>query len=353
MPTVLHILPHPGGGGESIVDMLESTGQPFEHRRAHLTRSRSPLAAAAAIAAGRPRLVAEIRRADLLHVVGDVSALLSLPHLGGRPSVLGTHGLHLLRRAGGLRARLVRRGMRAAIARSAICVCTSEPERDLLAAIAGPADRDKLEVVLNGVPLPDAVAPAERAAARRALGLGESEFVALYLGQLEERKRPLTAARAVQRLDAGVLLVAGDGPQRAALERIEDPRVRVLGFRDDPERLLAAADVLVLPSEREGLSLAVLEAMGRGVPAVVSDGVGNPEAVGDAGVVVPVGDEGALAAALARLAAEPVERARLGAAGRERVATAFGVDRFVADMRDVFERALARAPARAGGAGGA
>jgi glycosyltransferase involved in cell wall biosynthesis len=103
---------------------------------------------------------------------------------------------------------------------------------------------------------------------------------------------------------------------------------------------MAAADAFVMPSEREGLSLAVLEAMGHELPVVVSDGAGNPEAVGDAGVTAPLGDVPALAAALRRLAADPAERARLGAAGRERVATKFSVERYLEDMRRVFTEAL-------------
>ena len=73
-----------------------------------------------------------------------------------------------------------------------------------------------------------------------------------------------------------------------------------------------------MPSEREGLALAVLEAMAHERPLVVSDGLGNPEAVGAAGAVVPVGDVPALADAMGRLAANPAERAvaaRWGAGG--------------------------------------
>ena len=75
----------------------------------------------------------------------------------------------------------------------------------------------------------------------------------------------------------------------------------------------------MLPSEREGLPLSVLEAMAHGRPVVVSDGPGNPDAAGDAGLVVPVGDVDGLAAAMSRLAGDRAERARLGALGRRRV----------------------------------
>jgi glycosyltransferase involved in cell wall biosynthesis len=119
-------------------------------------------------------------------------------------------------------------------------------------------------------------------------------------------------------------------------------------------QLLAAADAFVMPSEREGLSLALLEAMGRGLPVVVSDGVGNPETVGDAGIVVPLGDTAALAGQLHRLAQDPAARSRFGDAARRRVASAFALERWQADMRRVFSAALeldATAPARSAGDG--
>jgi glycosyltransferase involved in cell wall biosynthesis len=123
--------------------------------------------------------------------------------------------------------------------------------------------------------------------------------------------------------------------------------VRPLGFRDDPDRLLRAADLLVMPSSREGLSLAVLEAMAHGLPPVVSDGPGNPDAVGDAGVVFPVGDVGALEQALARLTADHEERRRLGKAARVRAEQDFSLERFLADMDAVFEAVLATGPGQA------
>jgi glycosyltransferase involved in cell wall biosynthesis len=152
-----------------------------------------------------------------------------------------------------------------------------------------------------------------------------------------------------------VLLVAGEGPLLERLERLPSEAVRVLGFRPDVHRLLAASDAFVMPSEREGLSLALLEAMGRGVAVVVSDGAGNPEAVGDAGVVVPVGNTDALRRALEELAAEPERRRGLGEAGRERVRRRYTIERWLADMHGVFGDALGdpplRAPGRAAGDG--
>ncbi len=292
--------------------------------------------------------------ADLVHVMGDTSAMLTGRLLARRPSVVETQGLHLLRRSEGVRGALVRRAMSRAVARTAATVCASEPEMRELREVCSPAGVARLRLVLNGIEMPEPIGAAEREEARRELGLLPDAFAVLYAGQLESRKRPAVAAEAVRSLGGGaVLLAAGDGPERQALERLGDPAVRVLGFRPDVPRLLAAADAFVMPSEREGLSLAVLEAMGRGLPVVVSDGAGNPEAVGDAGIVVPLDDAPALAAAFGRLAADPELRSRLGAEGRERVRERFLLERWLSEMQAEFDRALAGGPVRAPGRGAA
>ncbi len=350
MARLLHILPHPGGGGEALVDVLENAGGGFEHRRLHLTGDRTPARAAIALAGGRRALARAVRDADVVHVMGDTSAMLTGRLLAPRPSVVETQGLHLLRRSAGVRGAVVRRAMSRAVARTAVTVCASEPEMRELREVCSPAGAARLRLVLNGIEMPEPIGAAEREDARRELGLPPNAFAVLYAGQLERRKRPAVAAEAVRTLGGGaVLLAAGEGPERQALERLGDPAVRVLGFRADVPRLLAAADAFVMPSEREGLSLAVLEAMGRGLPVVVSDGAGNPEAVGDAGIVFPLDDAPALAAALGRLAADPDLRSRLGAEGRERVRAHFLIERWLREMQAEFYRALAAEPVMAPG----
>ena len=342
MPRVLHVLPHPGGGGEDLVDMLEEDGGGFEHRRIYLTASRAPLRAVLAMAARRPRLRREVASADLVHVIGDAAACITAGLLDRRPSVFGTHGLHLLRRSRGLGGRLVRARLRRAIGNTRVTICSSEPELSELRSLCGAERAGRLRLLENGIPVPDPIEPEERASARAELEIPDGTLAVLYAGQLEPRKHPLVAAEAVAAMQSdAVLLVAGEGPLRDRLERFPSSTIRVLGFRPDVARLLAACDVFVMPSEREGLSLAVLEAMGRGTALVVSDGAGNPEAVGDAGIVVPLGDAAALTRAFDELAADPERRRRLGEAARERVRTRYTVERWLADMRDVFDEALA------------
>lgn len=342
MARVLHILPHRGGGAEAYIDRLEGLDG-LEHERVALSAGRTPVSAAVSLPGRYPAIARAARRSDLVHAHGDVAATLALALLRGRPSVMTTHGLHFLRRADGPRRVVAERALRA-VARSVGCVlCTSRAERDELSALLGPALGLRLAVVHNGIAPPPPVDAGARAAARAQLGLADDDVAALFLGELEARKAPLAAVAAARRAASEgaplVLLVAGDGPQADELRAWSSSVIRPLGFRRDPQRLLAAADIFVLPSEREGLSFAVLEAMGAGLAMVVSDGPGNPEAVGDAGVVVPVGDVAALAVVLGELAVDEGRRERLGAAARERVRSQFSVER----MRDGVAAAYAAA----------
>ena len=104
-----------------------------------------------------------------------------------------------------------------------------------------------------------------------------------------------------------------------------------------------------MPSRREGLSYAVLEAMAHGVATVVSDGPGNPEAVGDAGLVFPAGDAHGAGRAPARASRRPGRRAALGQAGRD-WPPSFTADKMVEEDRERAYEAVLTAPGR--GAGG-
>jgi glycosyltransferase involved in cell wall biosynthesis len=110
-------------------------------------------------------------------------------------------------------------------------------------------------------------------------------------------------------------------------------RIHVLGFRRDAPALTAACDVFVLPStKREGLARSLIEAMAYGVAPVVTDCGGSPELVvdGKCGLVIPINDAAALAAAIASLHDDSGLRARLGAAARERIARAFRIEDTIA-----------------------
>jgi glycosyltransferase involved in cell wall biosynthesis len=104
---------------------------------------------------------------------------------------------------------------------------------------------------------------------------------------------------------------------RIAAERLP---VALLGRRTDVADLLAAADLVVLPSRWEARSLTAQEALRTGTPLVASRAGGLPELLGDAAELVPPGDAAALAQAVTALLTDPSRAAALAAAGRERAA---------------------------------
>ncbi|MCY0939063.1 glycosyltransferase family 4 protein [Streptomyces sp. H34-S4] len=156
----------------------------------------------------------------------------------------------------------------------------------------------------------------------------------------------LDAAREWRTLDPMPLLViAGEGPLRAELARriqAESLPVRLLGRRRDAAGLLAAADVAVLPSRWEARSPLAQEALRMGVPLVATAVGGVPELVGEAGVLVPYGDAGALASAVAGLLGDPGRRGALALAGRAQAMTWPSEDDTVAQVLSVYDELTLR-----------
>lgn len=337
------MLPHRGGGGETYVDMLERLPG-FDHQRAYLSAGRTPASGLASIPLGWPRTAGRARHADLIHAHGDVAAALVWPLLRARPAVLTTHGLHMLRRLRGPRRRAAERAMRIVVGACAAVICTSAAEREELAPLLPAPDRQKLRVIENGIDLPLPISESERTAVRSELGINPGAVLGLFAGQLEPRKAPVLAARAAERVNAAgvpfVLALAGAGPLARAVGAHTGPAVLSLGYRSDLPRLLGAADVFVQPSEREGISFALLEAMGHDLAVVATDGPGNPEVVGDAGLLVPAGDEDALVAALTRIGSDAALRASLQRLARARVEARFGAERFLAATGQVYAQVL-------------
>jgi glycosyltransferase involved in cell wall biosynthesis len=187
-------------------------------------------------------------------------------------------------------------------------------------------------VVPNGVPLEPTTT---RAAARARYGLDSDDFVVGSVGRLAPEKghRVLVDAfaRVRDQLPRARLLLVGDGRERSGLAarvhqlELEDV-VQFTGRVDDARDVLPALDVFALPSFREGLPLAVLEAAAQGVPFVASDVGALPElARAGAGVVVPPADPAALARALLSCAGDPASSRRRGNSGRRLVVERFSV----------------------------
>jgi glycosyltransferase involved in cell wall biosynthesis len=344
MRTVLHVLPHPGGGAETYIDLLEGLDG-YRHQRVALSVTRSRLQGVPSVLRRRREIQRLGRSTDLVHVHGDMAAMIAAPALADRPLVFTTHGLHRLRRSTGIAGQLVRRRLRSAVASTSRTICIARDERDDLAAALPPSLQGRLAVVPNGVPIPAPLTPEQRAQARREAGLAESEVGVLFVGQLEQRKDPLGAIHAVEGARRGdaelVLLIAGSGPLEQEVAAKAGPAIRPLGFREDLTDLYAAADLFLLPSHREGMSFALLEAMAHGLAPVVADGTGNAETVGEAGIVFPAGDLDAMSARLAALAAGTDARAQLGAAAKERIRTELSLERFLRGTREQYEAAIA------------
>jgi glycosyltransferase involved in cell wall biosynthesis len=130
--------------------------------------------------------------------------------------------------------------------------------------------------------------------------------------------------------------------ERRIAERDIGDHVQFVGEYRDVSSLFAAADFAVLSSWEEGFSNVVLEAMIAGLPMVVTDVGGNPEAVlhGKTGLVVPPHNPSALGRAILRLARDRGLRERLGNAGRTRVEQEFSLERCVDDHHNLYEELL-------------
>jgi glycosyltransferase involved in cell wall biosynthesis len=160
------------------------------------------------------------------------------------------------------------------------------------------------------------------------------------------RAAPLVQARC----PAVRFVIWGDGPCRPALERLVrelglEQVVELRGTTAQPEAALRDLDIFVLPSLSEACPNALLETMAMGLPVVATRVGGIPALVEDGrtGLLVPPGDPSALARAIAGLIEDPVRAAAMAARAREHVRNDFGLDRMLAGLQVLYDRALAAA----------
>lgn len=207
----------------------------------------------------------------------------------------------------------------------------------LLAVVPNGIRTDELE----GLPTPEQV--------RAQWTIPKDALVVGTVGRLDEVKRQDLLLEAFGKVADGhgdrYLLLVGDGPERANLERkvslmgLRD-RVRFAGFQREPEAYYRAMDLFALTSRSEGLPVSLLEAWAAskpvlctavgGIPAVVTDGVD--------GKLVPSGDEDAVAAGLNLLMEDPERRQRMGEAGREKVLASYSLDRMADAYRSRYDQ---------------
>jgi glycosyltransferase involved in cell wall biosynthesis len=261
----------------------------------------------------------------------------------GRPHVITMHGGRYF--AGRWRRRAA---LRWATARSAGAVAVSAAlQADLATVLRVP--RATFRVVHNGI-RPGVGSPE---GVRRQLGIGAEAPLIVAIGNLYPVKGHLVLLQAMRALRENPLfadchvVIAGRGEEEAGLRAYAvaqglAPYVHLLGYRDDVADLLAAADVLALPSLSEGVPLALLEAMFAGTGIVASAVGGVPEVVTSEreALLVPPGDPGSLATALARLLQDRALRRRLGDAARQRAEREFAVDTMVDGYMRVYASAV-------------
>ncbi|MGW3297117.1 glycosyltransferase [Streptomyces xiamenensis] len=365
--TVLHVAQPTGGGVAQVVTDLVRTQTASGIRTALLCPPGGPLGGAARAAgaevrdwvAGRepggnlPWEAAFVARAvrglrpDVVHLHSAKAGLAGRLGLRGRvPTVFQPHAWSF-EAAEGVTRRAAVRWERLATRWADRVVCVSEAERDL-GLRAGITAR--WSVIRNGIDLGryPAAGEVDRRQARAALaavhGLPQRAPLVVCVGRLCRQKGQdlLLAAwrRVLERVPGARLVLVGDGPERARLEAMADPRhVLFAGHTDDPVPWYTAADLVVQPSRWEGMALAPLEAMAVGRAVLLSDVGGGRESLapGQADAcLVPAGDVAALGQAMTALLTAPERRRALARAAQAHTRATCGTDTMAAAYAELY-----------------
>jgi glycosyltransferase involved in cell wall biosynthesis len=328
-------------------------GVPVRRLRVAYRRGMHTATASAALFAW---LAANLRRFDVLHahMYGPVTAAaLAAARLARKPAVLklastGPDGIASLlagRSPAMGAARALHRGVDA-------CLAPSAAARDEAVAFGIPAER--VHVLPNGVDTA-ALVPADdaaRSAARQGLGIDPRAVLALCVARMRPEKgiRTLLSAweQAAPAFPDARLVYVGDGPERPGLEAaLSGSPVRatvVLAGQADPAPWYAAADLVVIPSDYEGLSNVLLEAMSAGLPVVSTRVSGAEDAFAAAGIgeLAEPRDPASLAAALRRLLGDAERRRACGRAARGLAVERFSLSSVVDGLERIYAGVLHR-----------
>lgn len=215
---------------------------------------------------------------------------------------------------------------------------------------------DRIHVIPNGIDAPKYESVTDRPALKTRLGLDPGRryitCVARFHPVKDHRTLVDAFAQVARQVDDVDLLLAGDGELRPAIEaQVRElglgERVRLLGVRRDVADLMRASDVFALTSVSEAASITLLEAMGAGLPVVVTAVGGNPELVRDGidGLLTPRADAAAAADALRRILSDRTVAQALGDSGRARVRRTFSLDRTVGEYHALYRALVAEAAA--------
>jgi glycosyltransferase involved in cell wall biosynthesis len=227
--------------------------------------------------------------------------------------------------------------------RYALIACNSQATATALADWV-PEVANRIQVVSNGIVVERF---SQAAAAERQDVLGTTNQVPLLVSvaRLEPDKDHATLLRALARVPQAHLALVGDGELRPRLQAQARSlgiagRVHFLGRRPDVPQLLKMSDVFVHSTHSDGFCLAALEAMAAGIPVIATSVPGLAEVVGNAGVLLPPGDDAALAVAISSLLASEGRRKELAAAGVAR-ARQFAIESTAEAYIRFYESALA------------
>lgn len=217
------------------------------------------------------------------------------------------------------------------------------------------ARTEKVKLIPNGVSIPPerAFTKDDWLEVRQGIGVECDGALVIAVGRLTEQKGHKyllgAAAKIIRRFPKTTFAVVGDGPQMPALEEqvrrlgIKD-NLRLLGTRADVYRLLYVADIFVLPSLSEGMPMALLEAMGMGLPVVATNLAGIADVVEDGrhGLLVPPGEVESLELAIARLLSDAQLSKQLAQAGRKLVFEQYTVERMCRTYEELFLAVLSQ-----------
>jgi glycosyltransferase involved in cell wall biosynthesis len=221
--------------------------------------------------------------------------------------------------------------------------------------VAENRDSTAISRIYNGVDLERFDEAPGRDVVRKEFGIPGDAPVVAAIGRLEPEKGHPTLIEAWplvhHHFPQARLLIAGEGSERDRLEGLAAAHLRselccdsvaFLGRRDDIPAVLAAADVVAMPSYREAQGIAILEALAAERPVVASNVGGIPEMItdGETGTLVPSHDPSALAAAIISLFTHPDRAAQLAAAGHEMVHAEFCIDYMLRDIEAIYALAV-------------
>ena len=243
-----------------------------------------------------------------------------------------------------LRSRLRNRLEHMTIRRYAARVITvSNAAQENYAKLAG-ISPERMITIYNGIDVEKFTVTGDKRSMREALNLPVDKTLVTLVGVMREGKGHTVAIDAMRQLeDTDVrLLFAGDGWKRDDFEQYArdlGDRVIFLGERKDVPDILAASDIVILPSDTEALPTVLIEAGAAGLPTIATDVGGCPEVVLDdeTGIIIPLQNPDALARAIRRLLNHPETAQKMGKAAYERVHALFTLPVQAAALSTVYQ----------------